>query len=235
MKRYRCPYCGEECISRFRKGYGFGQHYKNFKGTNSDLSYLFSYVKNGYLCPECKRYFVTTVNYGIRSKIIWLIILIPMAIMLLLAIDTLDFRIAIAAVAYFILIKFLILPIFLIATPFVLYDENAKKKIDLIPDAVLSLKKNSKSLKKMRIYGVKPKTPVTVGRFNVFHKDGLIPCRICEEFEKDEYRVTLMDIKLLPESFYSEFSEIEVIDNKKIIATGKIFGIAVKESKITGS
>ena len=240
MKKYRCPVCGEECITLRKKIFTY-----SLPSRGRDY--------NGNICPKCGGMFMPYPKRGIKFYIEAVIISLLISSGFLLTIFV-SSAFVLLMVSSFFFIPLLIMPLFSIDYPLVKY-----KRVDLMyerpalgrrafsdhrgfiipePNARIRLKQKTGKIGHLDIYGIRFEQKTKAVRFREEFADGLVPVVFHTESEKrkseakpkeklndGESEVTLMNMKFIPEELLYFGSEFTVIDNGKEIASGLIMSV----------
>lgn len=228
MKKYRCPYCGEEGISLWQKYNAYdppnkGETFGSFDGNRS---YLIEHSHRGWrrqfsFCKNCHNLLRNHYTNKLGHYTYLCLIFIPILIFIALAIWHNPLFI-IAILSYvFILVEFVLLPLDSIllcnytccSDNLEAYMPKANAKIEII-DA-------KKQIKNLSVLGVRFSKNTTDRKFHEAFENDIIPAIF---FKKSKicYEVRFMKTKFIPVNLYTVNAEFTVIDNGKEVAKGMI-------------
>ena len=210
MKKYRCPYCGEESITTLNKM------------LCNNLGKRTYFNKFGNPCPLCGKHYMVTTRAHTLINIIFLLAEygVPLLFLILCFFNMLW---SIPFILYItILNAFLIIPIrnhFFMAI--VQYNQEKLRPIFLDPNADITLS-TSQRIKHLDIYGIRFRERTNVVRFHETFTNDLVPVVFYpgKKNALDQMKVTVMKSQFIPEFLLQEGAEFTVIDNGEEIATG---------------
>lgn len=215
MKKYRCPCCGEECITLSNKIF-------SYEIVNPKTRYV---NFNGNRCPSCGGIFLPQIKYknSLPSKII-LFLVVAILIYLFYLVFFVSTNYAFICLALLFIHPLIIAPISSINRALTMYDREKRKHIIPEANAKFIIDKITGKIDNLDIYGVKFKKHTNVIRFHETFTDGLVPVVFYKDSknQQGELKVTIMKTEFIPKELLVEGSEFSVIDNGKEIATGKI-------------
>ncbi len=220
MKKYRCPCCGEECITFANKNFCY--RLRHYLYMQMDMS--------GNKCPECGGLFKIYHKSGVRICVEAIIIIVS----LLLAIYLTVFRSPIYAIIVLlsaILFPYLILPLMSIDLPIVKYNRaNYHKETRFTvpkPNAVVNLQQSKRKINNLYIYGIRFYKKTNTVRFHEAFTNDLVPVVFHKKDKKQEgeTEVTIMKKEFIPDDLLFYGSEFTVIDNGKEIASGLLVSV----------
>lgn len=213
MKKYRCPCCGEECITLRNKIFCYQA--SNGKNAWADIS--------GNRCPECGGIFKIFPKPCVRLYIEVAIVLLFLLFMLYL-IFFINTIYTLIVLLFAFLYPFLIAPLLSIDLPIVKYNREEKKFIIPEHNAKVTLKRLTEKVNHLDIYGIKFNQKTNNVRFHETFTNDLVPVVFHKDSKKQQGKseVTIMKMDFIPKELLFEGSEFTVIDNGKEIATGKI-------------
>ena len=213
MKKYRCPSCGEECITFANKNFCY--RIRQFLYLQMD--------KSGNRCPECGGLFKIYHKPRVRLYVEAIILIAS----LLLAIYLTVFRNPIYAIIV-LLFPYLILPLMSIDLPIVKYNRanyhNETKFTVPEPNAVVNLQHSKGKINNLDIYGIRFHKKANTVRFHETFTNDLVPVVFHKKDKKQEgeTEVTIMKKEFIPGELLFYGSKFTVIDNGKEIASGFI-------------
>ncbi|MBQ8791481.1 MAG: hypothetical protein IJZ51_09235 [Ruminiclostridium sp.] len=209
MKKHRCPYCGDECLTFFGRNF------------SSDLRSETYTEKGGSKCPSCHNYF----SQYIRKNAV----AIPMVI-LAIAWSIASFYFIFAVNKYFIILFAISIPLLVVLTAVIFnfsasltqYDQKNREHIIPTPDKDISiiLDKPGRKIKYLSIYGVRFKKKTNNVRFHETFKNDLVPVVFLNKEKTTELPIHIIKAQFVPEMLLADGTELEIIDNGKVIGTG---------------
>lgn len=223
MKKYRCPCCGEECITLRQKIYC--SHYDTH-------GYASVKDSHGTRCPDCggmyENYLKARVKLYYIELVIFSAIFLPL-VFLTLFVNTLY---AGALALYFLLLVFLIVPLLNISLPIVKYknredDPEVMEYVVPEPNAKVIIKRSTGKIRHLYIYGIKLDRKTNNARFHEAFTNDLVPVVFHKKDKKQEgeTEVTIMKKEFIPDDLLFYGSEFTVIDNGKEIASGLLVSV----------
>jgi len=218
LKKYRCPYCGEECIPLIDKCICI------------EWKTSFYVLKQGNACRRCNNHF------GKRYIYKWCDYVFPWAYLLIFGLFGLTYLnisvLAIIFLVYSFSLILVILPLVeYIFTEVTQFDQEKLKSYTLPPNAEIEISTDKIRIRNLSILGIKFNKKTNVVRFHETFTNDLVPVVFYKGNKKQQgkLKVTIMKMEFIPKDLLFEGSEFTVIDNGKEIATAKI--IKVYESK----
>ena len=209
MKKFRCPYCGEETVFLRHNGR----------------------INRGVItCGECNR---PVRDWMISSFV--RILLISSLFLILVLLFFLTIRVSLGFLIPFVMYPFLLMALSTVSIgPFVPYDIETGRMVDREPNADFVLD-NAKKIRNFGIYGVRFQKKTRVVRFHETFTDDLVPVVFYVDRRKPRnvWPVTIMKAEFIPEELLEDGAEFTVVDNGREIATGRI--AKVYESIVDGS
>ena len=208
MKKYRCPCCGDEHLKFFERNMSLGAR-GGIVGTNTPK-----------LCESSgKKYnqYQTNKAACILKNIIWISVGIFLfalylnhgkIIMLLLFLWVLFYAIADAITNT-------------VFATVLEYNEDGERIIPT-PDKDISiiLDKPSRKIKYLSIYGVRFKKKTNNVRFHETFKNDLVPVVFLNKEKITDLPIHIIKAQFVPEMLLADGTELEIIDNGKVIGTG---------------
>ena len=213
MKKYRCPCCGEECITLSNKIFCYQA--SNGKNAWVDIS--------GNRCPECGEIFKIFPQPCIRLYIeVAIVILFLLFMIYLIAFVNSLYSLLVLLFAF--LYPMVIAPLLSINLPIVKYSRKDKKFIVPESNAKLMLKDPVAKFNHLDIYGLQFHLKTKNVKFHETFTNGLVPVVFHKNGREQqaELKVTIIKTEFIPKELLFEGSEFTVIDNGKEFATGKI-------------
>ena len=213
LKRYRCPYCGEEKVTPGQKAF----YYYNGRGR------LYR-MKQGNLCSECTQYFISIPRYQYGKYIDVFVFAVPFLFFVYLTFFVSLYYIALLMV-YFLVSLFVLAPIYnLLFCALSQFDQETQKPVKLDPNAQIEIREQSGRIENLDILGVKFSEKTRVARFFEAFTNQLVPVVFYKENRKQKspLRATFMKSEFIPPALLREGAEFTVIDNGKRVATGVI-------------
>lgn len=198
MKKFRCPYCGEETEFRVREG------------TDN---------RRVIVCCECDR----PVRDWMRSPLVrslWFGSYFLISILLIV----LTFTVSLWFLLIFVLSELVLLVLSTFSRgPFVPYDIETGEMAYREPNADFVLD-NAKKIRNFGIYGVRFQEKTRVVRFHEAFTDDLVPVVFYADRRKPRnvWPVTIMKAEFIPKELLEDGAEFTVVDNGREIATGRI-------------
>ena len=208
MKKYRCPNCGEECLSWHDRCYGA-----------RSKSY---FSKNHGICHECNRGFIAKYREPLITSLFVLGLTILFLLVLLLFIWFQNIYGFLLLFLYTIVIGVLAI----VNSPFsaiIQYDEDTGC-IMPIPNGKVTIHQATGRIRNLDIFGIKFCQATKNVKFNEAFTNQLVPVvfHIQNEVTNHPIRVTIIKREFVPAELLYEGSRFIVIDNGKEIATGVI-------------
>lgn len=215
MKKYRCPCCGEECITLRDKIFSY--EIKNSRARYANF--------DGNRCPLCNGVFLPKKRY--KNSLLSKIILILTFILFLYSLYLVFFVSTNYALIYLplaIVFPLIIAPIFSINRALTMYDREKHEHIIPQVNAIFLIDKNIDKIDNLDIYAIKFQTKTNIVRFHEAFTNDLVPVVFHKHTknQRGELEVTIMKMKFIPENLLIKGSKFTIVDNGEEIATGKI-------------
>ena len=220
MKKYRCPCCGEECITFANKNFCYRPRH-----------YLYLQMdKSGNICPECGGLFKIYHKPRVRLCVEAIILIASLFLGIYLTVFRSPIFAIIILVSAF-LFPYLILPLMSIDLPIVKYNRanyHKETKFTILkPNAVVDLQQSKGKINNLDIYGIKFDRKTNNVRFHEAFTNDLVPVVFHKKDKKQEgeTEVTIMKKEFIPDDLLFYGSEFTVIDNGKEIASGLLVSV----------
>ena len=227
MRKYRCPYCGEEAITTFMKAFQLN----TAKARNG------SQMKHR--CPRCSKSFMPFRRYQdskgntiFANALIFLILLSILSFVMLLI-----FR---NHVSFFVFFSFWVVTMFIIgplsnllSCGITQFSTEQRENIFLSPNAVVEITTPTIRIDNLDILGIRFSDKTRVVRLAEAFTGGIVPA-IFYKKNKDQQpplQVTFMKTKFIPAELLYVGARFTVVDNDKDIATGTILELLEDTSK----
>lgn len=223
MKKYRCPCCGEECITLRQKIYCSHYDPRGYKSVKDSY---------GTRCPDCGGMYENYLKS--RAKLYYISLVISSAVFLPLVFLTLFVNTIYAGplALYFLLHIFIIVPLLNISLPLVKYKhtEDDREVMEYVvpePNAKVIIKRSTGKINNLDIYGIKFDRKTNNVRFHEAFTNDLVPVVFHKKDKKQEgeTEVTIMKKEFIPDDLLFYGSEFTVIDNGKEIASGLLVSV----------
>ena len=211
MKKYRCPYCGDECLTYFLRNFtsGFRSEYYQEKG--------------GSRCPYCHNYFMPYIrNKAIRiASVVLTVAVLGVFFVLALFVDYRYYLLFAISVG---LLTLLDSVVYCLSASITQYDQKEHKNI--MPakdkDREIVLDTPCAKIRYLDIYGVRFLKKTNNVRFHEAFKNDLVPVVFLREKRTKNQTVHFMKTEFIPEGMLCDNAELEIVDNGKIIAKGRL-------------
>lgn len=220
MKKYRCPHCGEESITKLDKTLTWRMKSRSLGRPER--------VYNG-ICPKCDKAYRPIPRYFDKFYRIHIAIEFSLIILIFLyGFIVQNFWFYIFWAFWFLYYGYL----YAFFTDDSLYgivkclDDNRyyKKHAHCKPNVQISIESSLVNIQNMDIYGMILNKKTRNVRFYETFKNGIIPVKFLKNTRKPQtvFDVEIMKIEFIPNELLSDETSFELIDNGKKIATGKI-------------
>ena len=224
MKKYRCPCCGEECITTA---------YKMFPPYTGEGGRDRSERKLGTECPKCTERYLSRGRYGDHfANGIFVFYFVSAFFLAGLSLITGGF---------WILLTFPML--FPISVAFSIYkrsyfalvkcDRYKNEPMYLDHNAVVEISNATQRIENLDILGIRFSEKTCNVRFAEVFTGGLVPVVFYKDQKKQisRYRVTFMKSEHIPKELLQVDAEFTVVDNGVDIATGTIIKLVENTNK----
>ena len=215
MKKYRCPCCGEECITLRKRFFIY-----NLSSPIHDYS--------GSSCPECGGRFIPYEKSAIKSYIEYAFLIAFLLALLYLTIFVSAIYVLIIIAYLLLLLPLVIFPILKIKLPIVGFrraDYSARREY-ILPEhnSKVMIELTNGKIKDLGIYGIRFDKKTNNTRFHETFTNDLVPVVFHKKDKKQggETEVTIMEKEFIPGELLFYGSKFTVIDNGKEIASGFI-------------
>ena len=223
MKKYRCPHCGEECITKLDKTLFWRAKHFSRGGT--------ARTNNG-ICPKCNKIYQPFPRYFDKFYQIHITIKFSLIILIFLyGFIVQNFWVYIFLAFWFLYYGYL----YAFFTDDILYGivkysniyEYYKDHKHCKPNVQISIENSLVNIQNMDIYGMILDKKTRNVRFYETFKNGIIPVKFLKNTRKPQtvFDVEIMKIEFIPNELLSDETSFELIDNGKKIASGKIIKI----------
>ena len=220
MKRYRCPYCGEACVTWVQRVYGAGR-WNRINGTF------------GTPCTSCHHLFVSRPRYsGPWLAALLFVELLPLIAFGLLAFLANSFMFCGFAI-YLVLYTAVLLPMRAIfSMGLTQYDQKARKPVLPEPNVFLALESSGNRIDNLDIFGLRFENRTRNVGFREVFPDGLVPVVLYKDRRRDPglCKAVLMNSASIPPDLLTEGAAFTIVDNDVIIAKGTIAKICGRPS-----
>lgn len=207
MNKYRCPDCGEECLT-WKQRYYFGGRYNQ---------------RRIHQCNACDRYFVSYQKNKLGSGLFTFFITIPFLPLFYLPFINGFFIFLLLLYLYFFNFAFSAIRNVLFGA-IIQYDEDKEERIMPIPNAEITLNQLSGKIRSLDIFGIKFCQETKNVRFGEAFTGNLVPVVFHDKSEETSQpmRITIMKKEFIPAELLKEGSPFVIINNGKEIAAGYI-------------
>lgn len=211
MKKYRCPYCGEESITSANK------LLCNNIGRRRHL------YKIGNACPACGQYYAVRFRGSRWIDALFLLLIVGVPLLFLILGFWNPLYCALSVLTASVGNAFLLIPLqnrlFGVITQ---YDQEDFYHVRLDPNAEITLTDTTNAIKDQDIYGIRFDKRADLPRFREVFKNDLVPVVFFREKgdRSRTMRVTVMKSQYVPDTLLCEGAAFTVVDNGREIATG---------------
>ena len=218
MRKYRCPYCGEEGITASKKAFQF----------NTPRARRGLQMKYG--CPSCDKKYMLQQRYPLSQGSGLLSIALSISLLLSAAL----FIIAVLFENYSVIftLTFFVFVIMLIVMPLwnlkicgiTQFNDAIQQNVLLPPNATVELTTSTRRIDNLDILGVRFSEKTRKVRFAEAFRGEIVPVVFYKK-SKDQappLQVTFMKAEFIPAELLHEGAQFTVVDNGEDIATGTI-------------
>ena len=218
MKKYRCPCCGEECISLSNKIFSY--EIKNPRSSYVNL--------DGNKCPCCGDVFLPINKYknSLLTKILLFLVLF-FCIYTLYLIFFVSPNYALIYLGLMFICPLIFAPMLSLNRAITRYDRENSKHIIPKANAKFIIDYNANKIDNLDIYAIKFHKKTNIVRFHETFTNDLVPVVFHKQTKKQqgELEVTIMKMEFIPKEFLVEGSKFTIVDNGEEIATGKVLTV----------
>ncbi len=212
QKRYRCPACGEACVTRIQRVYESGRMNR--------ISGVF-----GTSCSSCGHLFVSSPRYPGKWLTVWsLAELLPLLLFILLAYLVTPLMLC-GFVLYMVLYTAVILPWRISRTTgLTQYDQEARRPVKPEPNVRLALDMTGERIENLDIYGLRFEKQTRNARFREVFTDGLVPVIFYRDGPRESgpWKAALLKPEYIPSDLLAVGAAFTIVDNGEMIAKGTI-------------
>lgn len=212
MKRYRCPYCGEACVTWVQRVYEAGRWNR--------ITGVF-----GTPCSSCGHLFVSSPRYPGKWLTVWILAeLFPLLLFILLAYLVTPLMLC-GFVLYMVFYTAVMLPWRVSRTTgLTQFDQETRRPVKPEPNVRLALDMTGGHIENLDIYGLRFEKPTRNARFREVFTDGLVPVIFYRDGPRESgpWNAALLKLEYIPSELLTVGAAFAVIDNGETIAKGTI-------------